>query len=106
MAVGDQIAPFVCGDHHGVGGIGRGGARLARLFSRMAQCERHASTLDIERCAIALHREQDDVVASLLSNGERSQGSAFDLHDGLVREQADDIDVHRAHAGRAQQAEG
>src|SRR5450755_2852392 len=38
--------------------------------------------------------------------GERLQGAAFDLHHGLVWEQADDVHVQRGCAGRDQQADG
>ena len=84
--------------------MGCGGG--ARLPSRRTDCERHASTLDIERCAIAIHRQQDDAVARLLADGESLQGAAVDLHHGLVWEQADDVHVQRGRAGRDQQADG
>src|SRR2546430_2616154 len=109
FAIGDQGAPFVCSDHRvvGLGGgtrLGRGGG--ARLPSRRTHCELHASTLDIEGCAIAPHRQQNDAFARLLSDGESLQRTAFDLHHGLVWEQADDVHVQRGCAGRDQQADG
>src|ERR1022692_277182 len=109
FAVGDQFTPFVCRDLRVVGG--RRGARLGRgggacLRSRSTQSERHVSTLDIERCAISRYRQQDDVVACLLSNGEGSQGTAFDLHQGFAWEQANDVDVQRGCSGRDEQADG
>ena len=93
------MAALVRGDHS------RMPPRQPRLLiARLAEAEPHPLALEFERRAIALDRDQGNALAGLLSHRERLQRATVDLHDGFVREQADDVDIDCAGAARHQQA--
>ena len=87
LAIGDKVAVLIDGQERARGG--------GRLHARMPQSERPALAFDFERRAVRFDRDQDDAFACLLSDRQGLQRPAVDLHDGLVREQADDVDVER-----------
>jgi hypothetical protein len=71
----------------------------------MAETDRHALSVDFEDRGIAIRGNQHGTLAALLTDRERLQRAPVDLHDGLAREQPDDIDVESARAARDEQSE-